>query len=102
MNITLNDGNVKTTDAMVRFVNERLTAALERIEPVGPVTVSLTDDNGPRGGKDKRVTIRVATAGLGSFMAEHSATDFYEAVTKAAAKLKRGVAEAVARQREKR
>ncbi len=101
MQITLNDGNVKTTDAMVRFVREKLSAALARIEPIGPVTVSLTDDNGPRGGEDKRVTIRVAAAGLGKFMAEHSAADFYDAVTRAAGKLKRGVGQALARRRRK-
>lgn len=59
---------------------------------VRAVVVRLADENGPRGGVDKRCTIRVELPGTSSVVIEHQEADLYVAIDRAADRAGRAVA----------
>lgn len=66
------------------------------------VTVRLTDENGPRGGEDKRCRIRVEFDGAPEVLIEDTESDLYVAIDRAADRASRSVARRIERQREQR
>jgi ribosomal subunit interface protein len=66
------------------------------------VTVRLTDENGPRGGEDKRCSIRVEFDRAPEVLIEDTEADLYVAIDRAANRVSRSVARRIERRREQR
>jgi ribosome-associated translation inhibitor RaiA len=58
---------------------------------VRSVVIRLADENGPRGGVDKRCTIRATLAGGAPVIIEHQEADLYVAIDRAADRAARAV-----------
>ena len=92
MNITARAQDFELSDAIDQFVHSRLSVALDRFrEDVIAIDVFLKDENGPKGGIDKRVTIRVRMRNRHPFAVETTHEDLYAAVTKGVKRTKRAI-----------
>ncbi|MEZ5318064.1 MAG: HPF/RaiA family ribosome-associated protein [Vicinamibacterales bacterium] len=81
MTIRVRFTSLDHSDAVLEHVRRRATSAFGRLGArVGPLVVSLGDVNGPRGGRDKRCTVRVRLPGRGSIVVRETAHDLYAAV----------------------
>ena len=89
MKIELRLSNLESSAPLEAHVVRKLDFLLERFPGrVERVVVRLTDQNGPRGGVDKRCRIAVRLAGdLPGLLVEATSDDAYVAVTRAAARL---------------
>ena len=66
------------------------------------ISVRLSDENGPRGGKDKCCRIQITFPGAPSVVIEDTETDLYVAIDRAADRASRSVARRLDRQRDHR
>jgi ribosomal subunit interface protein len=92
MDIRIVDGHIKTTPAMIEYVTSHVAAAIGSFaDSFTSVDVHIRDENGPKGGVDKRCVIHAhaAHAGLGSLIVREKAEQFYQAIDLATKKLKR-------------
>lgn len=65
MRIEIVERNIALTPATVEMIENRLNAALGRFDShIRTVTITIEDDNGPKGGIDK--TVRLAVSGRNS------------------------------------
>jgi len=100
MQITLNDGNIRTTPAMLNFVHTQATRAFAAVgDRIRRVTVSLVDVNGPKGGTDKVCRVSAGVSGLGVISVRAVGPDFYGAIRDAIRKAGRATAHRVQRHR---
>src|SRR5512145_1809868 len=82
----------RPTPAIRAHVEREIGRSLGRVRGrAGDVVAFLSDVNGPRGGEDKRCQIRARLASTGEVFASAVAADLYEAITKAAKRLGRGI-----------
>lgn len=89
------------TPALRSHAERRLHFALGRFgRRVRSVVVRFEDVNGPRGGPDKLCRLSLQESGGAPLQAEDVDADLYVAVDRAADRLGRRVARAIARQRE--
>lgn len=101
MNIYIHAHGFELTPAIEEHVRRRLQFACDWARhAVSRITVKLSDENGPRGGLDKRCTIVVSASGLREVVIEDTRDDVYRAVDCAADRLARTLARKVARSRE--
>lgn len=69
---------------------------------LGRISVRLSDENGPRGGEDKRCSIRVGLDGAPDVVIEDIEADLYVAIDRAADRASRALARQLERKREHR
>ncbi|MBU6414034.1 MAG: HPF/RaiA family ribosome-associated protein [Planctomycetes bacterium] len=94
------DGPMKTSQALLSHAERRVRTALARVaDRVTRVEVHVVDDNGPKGGTDKRCSIVANIAGMGQIAVDQMSSDFFRAVDLAAGKLRRATEHHVARAR---
>jgi ribosome-associated translation inhibitor RaiA len=94
------DGPMKTSQALLSHAERKVRAALARVaDRVTRVEVHVVDDNGPKGGTDKRCSIIANVAGMGQIAVNELSSDFFKAVDLAARKLRRATEHRVARTR---
>lgn len=92
MNITLRAQGFELTPAIDQFARDHLRTALSRIgEDVIAVDVYMKDTNGPRGGVDKQVLIRVRMRNRQQIALETAHEDMYAAIIKGVKRTKRAV-----------
>lgn len=92
MNINARAHDFELTDAIARFTHDQLHAALNRFsDGVIFVDVYMKDTNGPRGGIDKQVLIRVRLRNRQQITTETAHEDLYSAIRKGAKRTKRVV-----------
>jgi putative sigma-54 modulation protein len=88
----------RTTAALNDFVRYRLGSALGRFKhAIDKVRVRLSDDNGPRGGVDKRCRFEVMLHGAPAVMIDERNSDLYAAIGRAALRVERQVARTLSR-----
>lgn len=81
------------TEALKSHCERRLRFALGSGSSwLHSVSVRLADENGPRGGIDKRCTIRAALPGAPSIVIAQDETDIYVAINRAADRFARTLA----------
>ncbi|MBL8260650.1 MAG: HPF/RaiA family ribosome-associated protein [Candidatus Competibacteraceae bacterium] len=103
MNISIQARGFLLTKALRDHAERRLRFALGWADDhLRGVSVRLSDDNGPRGGEDKRCCIRIGFAGAPSVVIEDIETDVYAAIDRAADRAGRSVARRLERQRARR
>lgn len=80
------------TDSLKVYTEKRLVTAFGWAGGhMRELHVSLSDINGPRGGRDKRCRILVQIAGGRSVVIEDTETDLYHAIDRAAERVDRAV-----------
>jgi ribosomal subunit interface protein len=96
-------GNVGLSPALRQYVERRLSVALGRISNRLPlVTVRLVDDNGPKGGVDKRCRLTMTMPPSTAMTVEESGADLYTAIDFAAGRAARAVTREMGRRRANR
>ncbi len=69
---------------MHSYILHRLRLALDRtISRIGAITVRLSDDNGPKGGADKMVQVKLIVPGQESIIVHERGSDLRAAVDRA-------------------
>ena len=103
MHIDIQARQFRLTRALREHVLRRLRFALDASRPeVLRVRVRLFDENGPRGGEDKRCRIQLTLARAPALLVEDSEADLYVAIDRAADRAGRTLARQLARGREHR
>jgi ribosome-associated translation inhibitor RaiA len=93
MRIRTSIGRGAFPEEIEEYVRHRFAFALGRFGPrLADVFVRLEDLNGPRGGADKRCTVRVRVQGGGALIVEDTATEARACVDRAADRLHHTVA----------
>lgn len=81
--------NVPLSPALVSGAEKRFRAATSRfVGRVEHVTIRISDENGPKGGVDKRCRVEVSVMRRGTFVVEENDADAYKAIGRAAKKVK--------------
>jgi ribosomal subunit interface protein len=102
MDIKVTARNVTLTEAIKHHVHDRLTAALDQYaQHVTWAEVILTDENGPKGGRDMTCQILVQCHRGRPLTIKRCGEDLYANVSLAADKTKRRVGQQVRRLKEK-
>jgi putative sigma-54 modulation protein len=102
MQIKITGPNLSLTEAIKRHVHDRLTAALDQYaQHVTSAEVVLTDENGPKEGRDMTCQIWVQCHRGRSLIIKRRGEDLYANVSLAADKTKRRVGQHVKRLKDK-
>ena len=81
------------TEGIRAHVDRRMRFALGRLSGrVAHVRVTLGDENGPKGGRDKTCRVKVGLSGLQDVIVEQADLDLYAAIDRAADRVGRTVA----------
>lgn len=92
MRIEIRSSGFTTTEALREHVRRRLGSVLSRrADGVRRVVVRMSDENGPKGGIDKRCRIEASLLGLPQQVVEAEAGDLYAAIDSASKRLGRAV-----------
>ena len=92
MRVNIQASGFVLTDSLKAYTEKRLVTALGWAGGhMRELHVSLSDINGPRGGRDKRCRILVQIAGGRSVVIEDTETDLYHAIDRAAERVDRAV-----------
>jgi putative sigma-54 modulation protein len=92
MNITTTTQGFESNSSIDAFVRNRLHVALKRLcAYVVAIDVFARDTNGPKGGIDKQVLIRVQLPGRQVLVVETAHENLYAAIEKGAKRTKRAV-----------
>ena len=103
MNIHIQARSFALTHSLREHVERRLQFALGWAdEHLRQVSVRLSDENGPRGGEDKRCRIQITFRGAPSVVIDDTEADLYVAIDRAADRAGRSVARRLERQRDGR
>lgn len=98
MRIRLFDGPIKTSEAELSYIVDRVGAIVDRaLGPAAEIEVRLCDINGPRGGVDKRCAILLSAPRTRSLRIEGRAANYYAAIDAAVAVLRRALARSLDR-----
>jgi putative sigma-54 modulation protein len=103
MQIDIQARGFSLTPALRSHAERRLRHAFGSVQAqVGRVTIRLTDDNGPRGGDDKRCLVQASLRGGSPVVVEDIEHDLYVAIDRALDRAGRAAVRRVARRREDR
>ena len=92
MNLIVRSHSLELADGVEDFVRDTLTSALERfVDELVDADVFLSDVNGPKGGPDKEVLVRLRLRNGQVIMAETVREDLYAALVDSVKKAKRAV-----------
>ena len=100
MRIEVRSGDFPLTNALRKHVERRLNFALSKHHSqIREIVVSLSDINGPRGGKDKCCQLRIVCTGHPLTIVEDTQADLYVAIDRAAGRVGRVISRKLARSR---
>lgn len=92
MNITVSSQDSEVTSAIDRFARAQVRAALQRFDDdILAVDVFMKDSNGPKGGVDKQVLIRVRLRYRQVIALETEHENLFAAIKKGAKRTQRAV-----------
>lgn len=85
MHIDIQARGFSLTDALRNHTEQSLKSAFGSFRNgIGKIVIRLSDENGPRGGLDKRCTIRADLPGSAPVVVDHHETNLYLAISRAA------------------
>jgi ribosome-associated translation inhibitor RaiA len=100
MRLTIQARHVVLTDALKEHIKRRLDFALgTRYDQIQRINVTLSDINGPRGGRDKRCQMLINIAGQPDIMINDVQVVLSDAIDRAASRASRTVTKRISRQR---
>ena len=92
MNSTINAQGIEMSPALAAWLDRRVSHALDRFsDRILAVDVSLRDVNGPKGGRDKQVLLKIRLRRGHLIAAESTRSSLYAAISTAARRARRGV-----------
>jgi ribosomal subunit interface protein len=92
MQLEIHARGFSLTHALREYARARFAFALDRLRHgVRHVVVRLSDLNGPRGGRDKRVQVQVGVIDASEVIVRDTDADLYAAIDRAAERVSRGV-----------
>lgn len=90
MQISIKARGFPLTEGLQNHAERRVRFAVGSASSrVRNIVIRLADDNGPRGGVDKRCTIRATLSGAPDIIIEHQESDLYVAIDRASDRLGR-------------
>lgn len=93
MKLTMRARGIDLTDELRLLVMRRVRFSLTRqVAPATRVSVALFDVNGPRGGRDKRVLLRVLEPGLTERVIQEDGDDLVTTLDRAVDRMARSCA----------
>ena len=96
MNFTLRTQGFRLTEAIDAFARGQLQRSLRRFsDEVVSADVFLKDVNGPKGGEDMQVVVRVRLRGRPSIATECTRSELYAAIASCTRKTKNAVSNAL-------
>jgi len=102
MRIEIHSQGFELTAAIEEHVRRRIIFACDWAQhAVSRISVRLSDENGPRGGLDKRCTIVVWASGISELVIEDTRGGLFRAVDCASDRLSRNLSRKLARSRER-
>jgi putative sigma-54 modulation protein len=102
MKIDIQTRGFETTESIRDYASRRLQFAISWIgSNVSGVNVTLSDLNGPKGGRDKCCAIRLQIAGEPSVLIADKEVDLYVAIDRSADRCKSLLARRMSRRRER-
>ena len=100
MNVQINSLNMQHSSALRDHVVAQLERSLRSVrDRITRIVVRFHDDNGPRGGTDKRCTVEVRLAGVEPLLAEQRHADVFRAAAGAVTRVRRAVRRRIERNR---
>lgn len=100
MRMSIQANGFALTPALKNYIEQRLKTALGWAgASMRTLRVSLSDINGPRGGRDKRCKIEVQITGGKDVLIEDTEADLYHAIDRAAERADRAVVRRIERLR---
>ncbi len=101
MQIDIQTRGFELTEALRRHIIRRLGFRFSvSDQPVHRVNLHLTDENGPRGGRDKRCRIRIVLSRAADVVVEDTQVDLYLAIDRAIDRAGRSLIRRLERQRD--
>jgi ribosomal subunit interface protein len=92
---------IAISESLQNYIRRRVGFSLRRFrKELDGVLVRLRDENGPRGGADKRYRVGVRLIPDGKVWVEQSDSDIYNAIRRASARLGHSLAEELKRRKE--
>ena len=89
MNVSVKGRRVEVSDSLRAYAEKRARSSVDVCVPtIDVLHVCFADENGPRGGVDKRCLIEVKLRGIGALFARAQDADAYTAVDRAAARMR--------------
>lgn len=103
MRIEVRGHEISPSDALQAYAERKFLAALERFGPrVSHVTIRLVDENGLKGGIDKRCFVEATLVRARTVVVDERHPDLYTAVDLVADRVARAVEREIGRRRSKR
>ncbi|MCB1956010.1 MAG: ribosome-associated translation inhibitor RaiA [Rhodocyclaceae bacterium] len=100
MQVRIQAHDFDLTPALRSHVTQRVRFALTRYrDHVRRIEVRLSDENGPRGGVDKRCRLHLRVGGLPDIVIDDTEADLYAAVTRSAERAERALGRQIRRSR---
>ncbi len=100
MNFSIHSKGISSSAALLEYASLCLRTAVSRYRnAVHEVRVRLSDENGPRGGMDKRCQVQVNLRGRQPLRITQDSDDIYQAVALAARRTDRLLGRSVNRRR---
>jgi putative sigma-54 modulation protein len=101
MNLQIRSEGFRMTGPLHDFVQDRLRFALARFKDLkANIWVRLSDDNGPRGGIDKRCRFEVRIPGMRPMLIDERDSDLYVAIGRGTHRAERQIARALSRRQQ--
>jgi ribosomal subunit interface protein len=101
MKVDVRAVNFQMSPTLGQHAEHRLQTALDRYEHrLGSVHLRLTDDHGKRHGTTMHCCVEAAIRGVGRVIVEQDAPNLFEAIDRAAGRLKRSVRRSLNRRRD--
>lgn len=103
MHIEIKSQGFAMTNGLRSYTTQRLQPSLGLVRECGRrVSVTLSDENGPRGGMDKRCLISISLAGSPAVVIADTRSDMYSAIDRASDRALRALARRISRRRSHR
>ena len=103
MKLEIKTPGIGLTAALSQFIGEKVERALSRYKNrISSVLLLLKDNNGPRGGVDKRCLLQITIANASPVVIQEINADAYAAVALATGRAERAVARVFSRRQQRR
>lgn len=103
MNIDLQARDFELTDSLESQIRQKMKILLDRFDhKIRNTRVVLSDINGPKGGNDKRCTIKIEVHNFKTIVVDEVTDNMYESISRCSQRAKRAVAKLVNKSRGKK
>jgi putative sigma-54 modulation protein len=103
MHVEIKSQGFEMTQALRNYTLQRLQSSMGLVrDRARHISVHLSDENGPRGGVDKRCMVAIRIAGGAPVVVEDTRTDMYSAIDRVAKRALNSLVRRLSRNRNRR